>query len=135
MTIDSTRPSEPPRARRTPDLARDGRLDAVFRTPETASWRSTGEPPWGSTGGRSTGPFDPGGRRVSSVVRWLGPVLAGAPFPARLWQLLAQADLNGADSHTRRVLTHLAEQSYAGVSEVAEALAAVPPTEMSSRWP
>jgi hypothetical protein len=45
---------------------------------------------------------------VSSSAVW-----AGLAYPARTWQLCAQADAYGADSHTREALSRLPAAVYA----------------------
>jgi hypothetical protein len=50
-------------------------------------------------------------------------MLDGLPFPARRWQLLAQAELNGVDAVTHERLRRLPEREYANADDVAYALA------------
>lgn len=45
-------------------------------------------------------------------------VLAGMSYPARPWQLCAQADAYGADSHTREALARLPVAAYASLDAV-----------------
>jgi hypothetical protein len=52
----------------------------------------------------------------------IASVLAGMPFPARTWQLLAQADSYGADSQTREALSRLPQDTYANLTAVVTAL-------------
>jgi hypothetical protein len=47
-----------------------------------------------------------------------GGVLAGVPYPARTWQLCAQADAYGADAHTREELARLPTATYANLDAV-----------------
>jgi hypothetical protein len=45
-------------------------------------------------------------------------VLAGVAYPARTWQLLAQADHYGADAQTRAALDRLPVGTYANLDAV-----------------
>jgi hypothetical protein len=45
-------------------------------------------------------------------------VLAGVRYPARTWQLLAQADAYGADALTRTVLGRLPDSTFASLDAV-----------------
>jgi hypothetical protein len=48
----------------------------------------------------------------------LSSVLAGMSYPARTWQLLAEADSYGADAQTREALSRLPVATYADLSAV-----------------
>jgi hypothetical protein len=50
--------------------------------------------------------------------------LAGVVYPARRWQLLAQADHYGADVHTRAELSRLPEGLYPDLATVIATIAA-----------
>jgi hypothetical protein len=54
-------------------------------------------------------------------------VLAGLAYPARTWQLCAQADAYGADSATREALSRLPVTAYASVDAVLTELRATEP--------
>lgn len=55
-------------------------------------------------------------------------VLAGVRYPARTWQLLAQADAYGADALTRAVLGRLPDGTFASLDAVLAVLGDGPPT-------
>jgi hypothetical protein len=48
----------------------------------------------------------------------IADVLAGVPYPARTWQLLAQADHYGADRHTHIELSRLPQGTYRDLDAV-----------------
>ena len=50
-------------------------------------------------------------------------VLEGVTYPARTWQLLAQADYYGVDTHTREQLHRLPIDTYTGPDAVLAVLA------------
>jgi hypothetical protein len=52
----------------------------------------------------------------------IADVLAGVPYPARTWQLLAQADHYGADRHTHIELSRLPQGTYRDLDTVLDAL-------------
>ena len=54
-------------------------------------------------------------------------VLAGVAYPARTWQLLAQADYYGADTHTHAELRCLPVGSYESLDAVLAALRRLSP--------
>jgi hypothetical protein len=56
----------------------------------------------------------------------LATVLAGLPFPARAWQLVAQADYYGADWLTRAELGRLPAGEYPSLPAVLSAIRAQP---------
>jgi hypothetical protein len=58
----------------------------------------------------------------------LADVLAGVPYPASTWQLLAQADYYGADRHTRTELSRLPIGTYRDLNAVVAALREVYPS-------
>ena len=55
----------------------------------------------------------------------LAQVLAGLSYPARTWQLLAQADYYGADYSTRAELARLPVGTYDSLDAVLEGLLGV----------
>ena len=55
----------------------------------------------------------------------VAPVLGALGFPARRWQVLAEADLYGVDSVTRSLLTALPELTYPSFADLLHVLAAV----------
>ena len=52
----------------------------------------------------------------------IAAVLAGVAYPARTWQLLAEADYYGADTHTHAELRRLPVGSYESLDAVLAAL-------------
>jgi hypothetical protein len=52
----------------------------------------------------------------------LAPVFSGLMFPARTWQLMAEADYYGADYHLRAALSRLPEGDYLDLAAVLGAL-------------
>jgi hypothetical protein len=58
----------------------------------------------------------------------IADVLAGVPYPARSWQLLAQADYYGADRHTRTELSRLPIGTYRDLNAVVETLRDIYPS-------
>jgi hypothetical protein len=52
----------------------------------------------------------------------IGSVLAGVSYPARTWQLLAEAQHYGADIHTRTELGRLPVGTYLSLEAVLRAL-------------
>jgi hypothetical protein len=55
-------------------------------------------------------------------------VLAGVRYPARTWQLLAQADAYGADALTHAVLGRLPDGTFASLDAVLAVPGDGPPT-------
>lgn len=49
-------------------------------------------------------------------------VLRGLRFPAERWQVITQAELYGADGHTRSLLHELPRRRYRSTSDVAAAM-------------
>lgn len=49
-------------------------------------------------------------------------VLRGLRFPAERWQVITQAELYGADGHTRSLLHALPRRRYRSTSDVAAAM-------------
>lgn len=58
----------------------------------------------------------------------LADVLAGMPYPARTWQLVAQADYYGADRHTRTELSRLPSGTYRDLDAVVDMLRDIYPS-------
>jgi hypothetical protein len=52
----------------------------------------------------------------------VAPVFSGLMFPARTWQLIAQADYYGADYHLRAALSRLPDGDYVDLAAVVGAL-------------
>ena len=48
--------------------------------------------------------------------------LAGMPYPARLWQIVAQAEHNGAAQPVRDALLNIPVRIYAGPADIASAV-------------
>ncbi|GAA4835894.1 hypothetical protein GCM10023201_25750 [Actinomycetospora corticicola] len=107
------------------------RGDVLF-TPETAPWRV---PAPRRPQGPDEGPVrvGPGGRDAAEIRDLFSAVYAGAPWPARPWQLLAHADDHGVDLVTRAALRALPSRVYTGPDDVSTALAALPPVHRPRR--
>lgn len=57
--------------------------------------------------------------QATEIVR---QVLAGLPFPAEKWQIVTQADLYGADTHTRQLLLGLPVREYRSPTDISNTL-------------
>jgi uncharacterized protein DUF2795 len=57
--------------------------------------------------------------QLTQVVR---QVLAGLAYPARKWQIVTQADLYGADTHTRSRLHRLPVREYRSPADISATL-------------
>jgi hypothetical protein len=49
-------------------------------------------------------------------------VLAGMPYPAAFWQVIAWADYNGVDSQLREIMRKLPAKTYLSLRDVAVSL-------------
>ncbi|MDL5155746.1 hypothetical protein [Actinomycetospora termitidis] len=104
---------------------RPGPRGGLLFTPETAPWRRRPERRevpdvgWVQVG--------PAGRRVREIEAWFDRLFHEAPWPARVWQLLARADEQGVDLVSRDAIVALPAGVYRRPEEVAAALSALPP--------
>lgn len=111
-------------------LAGSAPRPTVLFTPETAPWRVPAPRPRPDEGRVRVGPA---GRDPAQVRALFSAVYAGAPWPARPWQLLAHVDLRGVDLVTRAAIGAIPVRTYAGPDEVTAALAALPPVHRRRR--
>jgi hypothetical protein len=65
----------------------------------------------------------------------VGSALAGLPYPARLWQIVAQAEHNGAAQSVRDALLNIPARLYAGPADIANAVHASSPGSIAPDRP